>query len=91
MNPNPVSSKPRARFTEDRLRHAAKRVAYVKAQQQLAAVEGMCEMVDDFELLATKQGLPEGAYELFERAHLAIGNALLELQPKLIELNPYGS
>lgn len=91
MNPISISAKPRARFTEDRLRHAAKRLAYNKAKQELATIEGLCEMVDDFELLATQTRLPDGAYEIFERAHLAIGNALLELNPKLEELNPYGS
>ena len=90
MNSNSIRAKQSARFTADRLRHAAKRVALIKVQQDLAGVEGICAMVDDFELLATQQGLPEGAYEAFERAHLAIGNALLVLNPKLAELKAYG-
>lgn len=90
MNPNPIRVKQSARFTEDRLRHAAKRVALIKAQQDLAGVEGICEMVDDFELLATQQGLPANGYAAIERAHLAIGNALLVLNPKLAELKAYG-
>ena len=90
MHPTSISAQPRARFTEDRLRNAAQKFAYIKAQQQLATVEVMCQMVDDFSQLATQQGLPDGAYEVFERAHLAIGYALLELQPKLIDLKPHG-
>ena len=56
MNSNPIRAKQSARFTADRLRHAAKRVALIKVQQDLAGVEGICAMVDDFELLATQQG-----------------------------------
>jgi len=78
-----------ARFTADHLRNAARRLALAKAQKDLDCVYGMAAMVDDFEAVAIRDGLPEGAYEEFEKAHYAIGNALLELIPRVEELKAY--
>ena len=70
---------------------AARRVAYVRAQQNLKAMSGICQMIDDFEELATTVGLPAGAYEVFEKAHIAIGRALLELNRQIAELDPHAA
>ena len=79
-----------ARFTEDRLRNAARRLALVKAQQDLIGILGIAQMLDDLEQVAIRDGLPKGAYEAFERAHYLIGNALAELNPRIEELKAYG-
>lgn len=88
MKPNRIPAQLSIRFTEDRIREAARRLAYEKAKSELATVEGICEMVDDFEQVAIERGLPDGAYEIFEEEHTHIGRALVDLYQWLDRLSP---
>lgn len=68
------------------VKDSAKHLAYISLQKDLQAMDGICRMIDDFEELAKSSGLPAGAYEVFEKAHLDIGNCLIEINQRLRDL-----
>ena len=85
LKPNSLST----RFPEERVRIQAKRLAYQRLTKDLAAVESIDSMLSDFEGLDIERGLPDGAYEVFEKTNRQIATAYLELMPKLEELQTY--
>ena len=66
---------------------SAQSIAMVKIKQEAKCLLGIERMVADFEALAIARGrLPNGAYEVFERAYYQIGHAWLQLQQQLTQL-----
>ena len=89
MNPNRITVQPSIRFTADRIRRAAARLAFQRLQEEAKTVEGAIEFLDDFEQIAIERGLSQETYECFEKLHLAIGYSLVELQERRQRLEPY--
>ena len=92
------STAKQTRFVEDRMRQAAQRLAATKQAtstprryedvfDDYAFIIHFAEMVSDFEQLAIRKGLPDGAYETFEYANRVIAEALIELEEELNTLN----
>ena len=85
MKTTSVPPIPATRFPEERVRLLAQRLAHSKAQKDLEAIIRIDEMVSDFEHLAIERGLPNGAYEVFERANIKLALAYEEVNTRLIE------
>jgi len=89
MKPNRIPVQPSIRFTADRIRRCAARLAFQRLQEDAKTVEGVMQFVDDLEKVAIERGLSQEAYACFERLHLSIGHSLVELKERRQRLEPY--